>query len=56
MCRNQKTNGGVTVIDINTLGVLYMVSGDSSITGVEDLEGRTIYLTGKGKTPDYVLP
>lgn len=51
----QKTNGGVTVIDINTLGVLYMVSGDSSITGVEDLAGRTIYLTGKGTTPDYVL-
>ena len=24
----QKTNGGVTVIDINTLGVLYMVSDD----------------------------
>ena len=51
----QKTNGGVTVIDINTLGVLYMVSGDSSITGVEDLAGRTIYLTGKGTTPDYGL-
>lgn len=51
----QKTNGGVTVIDINTLGVLYMVSGDSSITGVGDLAGRTIYLTGKGTTPDYVL-
>ena len=51
----QKTNGGVTVIDINTLGVLYMVSGDSSITGVEDLAGKIIYLTGKGTTPDYVL-
>ena len=51
----QKTNGGVTVIDINTLGVLYMVSGDSSVTGVEDLAGKTIYLTGKGTTPDYVL-
>lgn len=51
----RKTNGGVTVIDINTLGVLYMVSGDSSVTGVEDLAGRTIYLTGKGTTPDYVL-
>ncbi len=51
----QKTNGDVTAIDINTLGVLYMVSGDSSVTGVEDLAGRTIYLTGKGTTPDYVL-
>lgn len=51
----QKTNGGVTVIDINTLGVLYMVSGDSSVTGVENLAGKTIYLTGKRTTPDYVL-
>ena len=50
-----KTEGGVTVIDINTLGVLYMVSGDDSIQSMEDLKGRTIYLTGKGTTPDYVL-
>lgn len=51
----RKTNGGITVIDINTLGVLYMVSGDTSIGSVEDLKGKTIYLTGKGTTPDYVL-
>lgn len=51
----QKTNGGITVIDINTLGVLYMVSGDTSIDSVEKLKGRTVYLTGKGTTPDYVL-
>ena len=50
-----KTQGGISVIDINTLGVLYMVSGDSSIKSVEDLRGKTIYLTGKGTTPDYVL-
>lgn len=50
-----KTQGGVTVIDINTLGVLYMVSGDTSIQSMEDLKGKTIYLTGKGTTPDYVL-
>ena len=51
----QKTEGGVAVIDINTLGVLYMVSGDGEIGGPEDLRGKTIYLTGKGTTPDYVL-
>lgn len=51
----QKTEGGVCVVDINTLGVLYMVSGDTSITTMADLEGKTIYLTGKGTTPDYVL-
>ena len=50
-----KTEGGVSVIDINTLGVLYMVSGDNTIQSMEDLKGRTIYLTGKGTTPDFVL-
>ena len=51
----QKTEGQVTVIDINTLGVLYMVSGDASVQTVNDLKGKTIYLSGKGTTPDYVL-
>lgn len=51
----ERTQGGVAVVDINTLGVLYMVTGDGNITEIEDLKGRTIYLTGKGTTPDYVL-
>ncbi len=50
-----KTEGTIQVIDINTLGVLYLVSGDSSIRSWADLAGKTIYLTGKGTTPDYVL-
>lgn len=50
-----KTEGGISVIDINTLGVLYMVSGNTAITSFADLKGQTIYLTGKGTTPDYVL-
>lgn len=50
-----KTNGGIQVIDINTLGVLYMVSGDTSVQEFSDLSGKTMYLTGKGTTPDYVL-
>lgn len=50
-----KTEGAVSVIDINTLGVLYIVSGDDTIQSMEDLKGRTVYLTGKGTTPDYVL-
>lgn len=51
----QKTSGGVKVIDINTLGVLYMVSANTEIASMEDLKGQTIYLTGKGTTPDFVL-
>lgn len=51
----QKSEGAVEVIDINTLGVLYLVSGQDSVSSVEDLKGKTIYLTGKGTTPDYAL-
>lgn len=50
-----KTEGNVAVIDINTLGVLYLVSGDTSITSIEQLAGETVYLTGKGTTPEYAL-
>lgn len=50
-----KTGGKISVIDINTLGVLYLVSGDSSVSSVEQLSGRTVYLPGKGTTPEYVL-
>ncbi len=50
-----KTNGAISVIDINTLGVLYMVSGDKSIRKMSDLEGHTVYTTGAGSTPEYVL-
>lgn len=50
-----KTEGGISVLNINTLGVLHMVSGDDSIDSMESLRGRTVYLTGKGTTPDYVL-
>lgn len=50
-----KTEGKVQVIDVNTLGVLYIVTADESIAGVADLKGKTIYSTGKGQTPEYVL-
>lgn len=50
-----KTDHGVNVLNINTLGVLYVVSADESIKSIADLKGRTIYLTGKGTTPDYAL-
>ena len=50
-----KTEGQIVVIDINTLGVLYIISGDKNISELEELSGKTVYLTGKGTTPDYVL-
>lgn len=51
----KKTEGKIAVIDINTLGVLYVVETGETINSVEDLKGKTIYSTGKGTTPEYVL-
>jgi len=45
----------ITVIDINTLGVLDIVASDDSIKSIADLKGKTLYLTGKGTTPEYVI-
>ncbi len=50
-----RMDGAISVIDINTLGGLYAVTADDSIQSIADLKGRTIYMTGKGTTPDYVF-
>ena len=50
-----KTEGGISVIDINTLGVLYGVTGDESVSSLADLAGKTIYMTGQGTTPQYAM-
>lgn len=50
-----RAEGDVSVIDINTLGVLYAVSGNEKIREIRDLKGKTVYMTGKGTTPDYVM-
>lgn len=50
-----KTKGGVRVIDLNTLGVLSVVTGDVSVEQFEDLAGHTVYLSGQGASPEYTL-
>jgi len=53
---NNKTNGGLTLLAVNTLGVIYIVEkGGESIQSLADLKGKTIYATGKGSTPEYNL-
>lgn len=51
----QKSGKAVQVVDINTLGVLYMVTGSDDIKSVNDLKGKTIYSTGKGATPEAAV-
>ena len=50
-----KSKGGVTMLGINTLGVLYIVETGETVQSVNDLKGKTIYSTGKGTTPEYTL-
>jgi NitT/TauT family transport system substrate-binding protein len=50
-----KTKGGVRVIDLNTLGVLSVVTGDATVGQFEDLAGHTVYLSGQGASPEYTL-
>ncbi|MGN1423921.1 MAG: PhnD/SsuA/transferrin family substrate-binding protein [Oscillospiraceae bacterium] len=50
-----KTEGGVEVLAVNTLGVLYICENGSTVTSVDDLRGKTIYSSGKGATPEYAL-
>lgn len=50
-----KMEGQVKVAAINTLGVLYVVENGNEIKSIEDLKGKTLYSTGKGTTPEYIL-
>ena len=50
-----KTDGEILTVSINTLGVLYIVETDETIQSVADLQGKTIYSTGRGTTPEYTL-
>lgn len=51
----QKTRGAIEVLNVNTLGVLYIAERGDSVHSVSDLAGRTIYTAGKGSTPEYAL-
>lgn len=50
-----KTDGGVKLLALNTLGVLYIVTKNEEIGSIADLKGKTIYATGEGSTPQYAL-
>jgi NitT/TauT family transport system substrate-binding protein len=53
--RTVGTDAQIEVLAINTLGVLNVVETGDEIDTMADLRGRTIYSTGKGSTPEYVL-
>ena len=50
-----KTEGNVVLLNIDTLGVLYIVENGNTVQSLSDLAGKTIYATGEGATPQFVL-
>ena len=50
-----KTEGNVVLLNIDTLGVLYIVENGNTIQSLADIAGKTIYATGEGATPQFVL-
>jgi NitT/TauT family transport system substrate-binding protein len=50
-----KTSGGVQMLAVNTLGVMYVMENGDTINTMADLRGQTIYATGQGSNPEYVL-
>lgn len=51
----KKTEKNAVVIDVNTLGVLYCVTADESISSIKDLSNKTLITTGQGASPEYIL-
>lgn len=51
----QKTNGGVQLAALNTLGVLYILENGETVQSIQDLAGKTVVATGQGSTPEYAL-
>ena len=52
---NEDIRTDVEVISIGNLGVLYGVTTDPSVTGLDDLRGRTVYSIGQNGTPEYTI-
>ena len=51
-----KTQGGVKVLAVNTLGVLYVLTNKGTeVTSIADLKGKKIYATGQGSNPEYII-
>ena len=47
--------GNVRLLALNTLGVLHILENGDTVHTLADLAGRTLYATGQGSNPEYVL-
>ncbi|MDO4581731.1 MAG: PhnD/SsuA/transferrin family substrate-binding protein [Bacillota bacterium] len=50
-----KTEGQIVMLAITTYGSLYLLENGDSVDSIEDLRGQTVYATGQGANPQYIL-
>ena len=50
-----KNPESIQVLAVNTLGVLYILEKGDTVSSMADLAGKTVYATGEGANPEYVL-
>lgn len=52
-----KTDGKITMLAVNTLGVLYILEKGDSVQRMADLRGRTLYApsNARGANPEFIL-
>lgn len=50
-----KPDVDVQVLAVNTLGVLNVITKGYEVNSIADLKGKTIYSTGQGANPEYII-
>jgi len=50
-----KTDGAYQLTNVNTLNVIYILTNGVEIDSIKDLKGKTVHISGKGATPDYMM-
>ncbi len=50
-----KSDGAVQIAALNTLGVLHILERGNTVKTMAGLKGKTVYATGQGANPEYVL-
>jgi len=51
-----KTNGGISILAVNTLGDLNVVTPEGvEVASLADLKGKKVYTTGQGSNPEYII-
>ena len=50
-----KTEGKIRMLAVNTFGALTLLENGETVKSIADLKGKTVYATGKGQNPEYIV-